>query len=78
MKRAFFLGVLTFALFVDAARAERWPALKPDDIRALASGQGEQWRRNARDLAVLPGAGLGVRFAMHRLDKVLDDKAGSA
>ncbi|MET0263473.1 MAG: heparinase II/III family protein [Rariglobus sp.] len=67
MKRAFFLGVLTFALFVDAARAERWPALKPEDIRALASGQGEQWRRNARDLAVLPGAGPQGREAVRQL-----------
>lgn len=66
MKRSIFWG-LSFVLFAGAVRAERWPAIKPDDINALASAQGEQWRRNARDLAVLPGAGPDGRKVVREL-----------
>ena len=67
MKQAILLGALAFALVVGTARAERWAPIKPDDIRALASEHGEQWRRNARDFAVLPGAGPQGREAVRRL-----------
>jgi hypothetical protein len=57
MNRLFFFCVVSFGLLAENARADRWPALKPAAITALAKSQGEEWQRNARENDVLPGAG---------------------
>ncbi|MFA6961270.1 MAG: heparinase II/III family protein [Opitutaceae bacterium] len=57
MRRFVFLGSLLFSVLAVTVKADRWPALKPDAITALAESQGEEWQRNARERDVLPGAG---------------------
>jgi hypothetical protein len=57
MKRPWLCWALAGVLIAGDVSAERWPGLNPADITALAANQSAQWRRNAIEREVLPGAG---------------------